>query len=120
MSNPFDEVIESIRTAGYHNQRLEAHSDLVSNGLFRDLLTRCPFISHDYEEKAVNKWINVPAPGTTRGRKIDLFVGEPGPDNTADVGKVRICVENKSVITAHRNKTNRLDDLTKVLGAIYR
>jgi hypothetical protein len=120
MSTPFDEVIEAIRTAGYHNQRLEGHSDLVSTGIFKDLLARCPFIASDFETKVVNKWVNVPAPGTTRGRKIDLFVGENGKSLQPDVSKVRIGIENKSVITAHRNKTNRLDDLTEVLGAIHR
>jgi hypothetical protein len=33
--------------------------------------------------------------------------------------KVRIALENKSVITAHRNRTNRFDDLSKVLAAIH-
>jgi hypothetical protein len=120
MPTPFDDVIDSIRTAGYHNHRLEGHSDLVSTGLFRDLLARCQFISKDFDAKIINKWVNVPAPGTTRGRKVDLFVGEDVASHIPDVSKVRICVENKSVVTAHRNKTNRLDDLEEVIGAIHR
>jgi len=32
---------------------------------------------------------------------------------------VRIAVENKSVITAHRNRTNRFDDLSKSYPAIH-
>jgi hypothetical protein len=120
MPTPFDEVIEAIRVAGYHNQRLEEHSDLVSNGIFRDLRARCPLISADYNSKVIRNWSNVSAPGA-RGRKIDLFVGEArSEDEHPDVRYVRICVENKSVITAHRNKTNRLDDLGEVLGAIHR
>ena len=31
---------------------------------------------------------------------------------------MRIAIENKSVITAHRNRTNRFDDLKKVVAAI--
>jgi hypothetical protein len=120
MPTPFDDVIEAIRVAGYHNHRLEEHSDLVSQGLFRDLVERCPKIAEDFNAGVVNKWVNVPAPGVTRGRRIDLFVGEPDARGGPDVGRVRICVENKSVITAHRNKTNRLDDLEEVLGAIHR
>ncbi|MGQ0639493.1 MAG: hypothetical protein ACT4P6_01785 [Gemmatimonadaceae bacterium] len=32
---------------------------------------------------------------------------------------MRIAIENKSVLTAHRNRTNRFDDLRKVLAAIH-
>jgi hypothetical protein len=35
------------------------------------------------------------------------------------IDRVRIAIENKSVITAHRNRTNRFDDLRKVLAAIH-
>ena len=63
-------------------------------------------------------WKNVRAPGGRR-RKVDLFVGEPTLDGKPDVHTVRIAVENKSVITAHRNATNRFDDLREVLAAIY-
>ena len=117
---PFDAIIEAIRIAGYHNHRLEEHSDLVSEGIFHDLLEMCPKIAEDFKAQKIGRWFNVPAPGITRGRRIDLFVGEATPAGTADVNRVRIVVENKSVITAHRNKTNRLDDLEEVLGAIHR
>lgn len=120
MSTPFDEVIQAIKVAGFHNHRLEEHSDIVSRGIFRDLLTRCKKIRDDFASGRISKWENVPAPGVTRGRKIDLFVGEPGPGKEADVDRVRLVVENKSVLTAHRNKTNRLDDLEEVLGAVQR
>ena len=63
-------------------------------------------------------WINVRSPGD-RLRKIDLFVGEPGSGGEFYVPGVRIALENKSVITAHRNRTNRFDDLSKVLSAIH-
>lgn len=32
---------------------------------------------------------------------------------------MRIALENKSVITAHRNRTDRFDDLRKVLAAVH-
>lgn len=120
MANPCDEIIESIRAARFHNHRLEEHSDIISNGIFRDLVARCPLVAEDLRAGRIANWKNVPAPGATRGRKIDLFVGEPGPNGTPDVKRVRIVVENKSVITAHRNKTNRLDDLSEVLDAVQR
>ncbi len=66
----------------------------------------------------VQVWRNVSAPGD-RLRKVDLFVGEPGQGGLPDINKVRVALENKSVITAHRNRTNRFDDLKKVLGAIH-
>jgi hypothetical protein len=117
--NPFDDVIAEIRAAGFHNHRLERHSDLVSAGIFRDLVKACPQIAADYEAGAISCWYNVPAPGA-RGRKIDLAIGEPGPEGEWDPRGTRVCVENKSVTTAHRNKTNRLDDLDEVVGAIHR
>lgn len=119
VTNPFDEVIKAIRTAGYHNHRLEQHSDLVSAGIFRDLMKRCPQIATDYRSGLIARWYNVPAPGA-RGRRVDLFVGEPSPSGKYNARGARICVENKSVITAHRNKTNRLDDFNEVVRGIHR
>jgi hypothetical protein len=49
---------------------------------------------------------------------VDLFIGEPDPDGQPNPERVRLAMENKSVITAHRNSTNRFDDLSKVLGAV--
>ena len=65
----------------------------------------------------VRIWRNVASPGD-RERKVDLFVGEPDTRGNPDIGKVRIAVENKSVITAHRNRPNRFDDLSKVVAAV--
>jgi hypothetical protein len=118
VNTPFDEAIAAIAKARYHNHRLEGHSDVVSKALFDDLLSRCAPLKADVDAGVVKVWINVRAPGD-RLRKIDLFVGEPGPEGELHVPGVRIAVENKSVITAHRNRTNRFDDLSKVLGAIH-
>lgn len=118
MTTPFDEAIAAIATAGYHNHRLEGHSDVVSNALYNDLLERCAPLKADVDAGVVKVWINVRSPGDRR-RKIDLFVGEPAPDGELHIPGVRIAVENKSVITAHRNRTNRFDDLSKVLSAIH-
>ena len=115
---PFDEAIEEIRRAGYHNHRLETHSDTVSRGLIRDLQAVCDPLARDIADGVVQVWENVSSPGD-RGRKVDLFVGEPGTDGGPDINKVRIAIENKSVITAHRNRTNRFDDLRKVLAAVH-
>src|SRR3989442_11239341 len=60
-------------------------------------------------------------PYTTLFRSIDLLVGEPRADgNSPDLAKSRIFVENKSVVTAHRNKDARYDDLNESLQVLHR
>lgn len=54
-------------------------------------------------------------------RKLDLVVAEPTAKTCeADLTRVRLCVENKSVVTAHRNRTNRYDDLSDLVGVLHR
>ncbi|NUQ12580.1 MAG: hypothetical protein HUU26_09700 [Gemmatimonadaceae bacterium] len=118
MTTPFDEAVSAIAQARYHNHRLETHSDTVSRGLVRDLRLRCPALKADLDAGVVKVWYNVAGPGD-RLRKVDLFVGVPDADGKPDIHQCRIAVENKSVITAHRNRTSRFDDLKKVLGAIH-
>ncbi len=118
MTTPFDRAIAVIAEGRYHNHRLETHSDAVSDGLIEDLLAQCKPLREDVQRGVVKVWKNVSSPGD-RLRKVDLFVGEPGRDGEPDIQNVRVALENKSVITAHRNRTNRFDDLKKVLGAIH-
>jgi hypothetical protein len=119
MPTPFDEVIEKIKERGYHNQRLEEHSDIVGNGILSDLISSCGPLKKDFDENKVKSWLNVHAPGA-RGRKIDLLIGEPDPNGDPDLNNIRICIENKSVITAHRNSYARFDDLNETLQVIHR
>jgi hypothetical protein len=119
MGTPFDEFIDDIKRTRYHNHRLELHSDVVSRGILRDLTNSCDSFREDLDSGKIRYWINVNAPGD-RGRKIDLFIGEPAAKGSSpDLEKVRVVVENKSVITAHRNRTNRFDDLKKALESIH-
>jgi hypothetical protein len=118
VTTPFDEAIAAVAQARYHNHRLETHSDTVGDGLFRDLCAICEPVRRDFADGVVKVWKNVSAPGDRR-RKVDLFVGEPDADGGPDIHKVRLALENKSVITAHRNATNRFDDLGKVLAAVH-
>lgn len=118
MTTPFDEAVAAIAAARYHNHRLEAHSDTVSDGIVRDLSVTCAAFHDDLRSGVVRVWKNVSSPGD-RQRKVDLFVGEPDAEGKPDIQRVRIAVENKSVITAHRNRTNRFDDLRKVLSAVH-
>lgn len=119
MRTPFDDVVDQITRSRYHNHRLEGHSDTVSRGLLRDLTERCETLRQDRESGAVRDWLNVRAPGA-RQRKIDLLVGEPDTKENPNLDRVRICVENKSVITAHRNRDARFDDLNEALNVLHR
>ncbi len=119
-TTPFDQVMKAIRQAGYHNHRQPVHSDIVSEGVLQDLLRRCDPLKRDYDDGAIKHWLNVSAPGG-RGRRLDLFVGEPDPKTGGPaIEGLRIGVENKSVMTAHRNRTSRFDDLSETLDAVYR
>jgi hypothetical protein len=118
MHTPFDEVIENIVAEHYHNHRKQIHSDIVSRGIFRDLMQKCPELKQDVDNKVVKSWLNVKSP-THRKRKMDLLIGEPDSSGKPDLQKVRICIENKSVITAHRNRDARFDDLHEVLQGLH-
>jgi hypothetical protein len=119
MSTPFDKVIERIAALGYHNHRLEGHSDIVGHGIVEDLRKHCKPFRQDLESGAIGTWLNVRAPGA-RGRKIDLFIGEPQRgENVPNISKLRICVENKSVVTARRNRGSRFDDLNETMNVVH-
>ncbi len=119
MKTPFDYAIDDIKRRRYHNHRLETHSDIVSRGFIYDLVGLCTPLREDLLTGRVFWWTNVKAPGN-RGRKIDLVVGEPDDRGKYDSKRIRLALENKSVVTAHRNRDNRFDDLKKSLEAIHR
>lgn len=118
MNTPFDRALTEIALARYHNHRQETHSDVVSDRIFKDLLEVCEPLRTDVGEGIVRHWLNVSAPGD-RLRKADLVVGEADAVGHPRIDRIRIAIENKSVITAHRNRTSRFDDLRKVLAAIH-
>lgn len=119
MSTPFDEVVHEIRARGFHNHRLEDHSGTVSRGILRDLRAMCEPFQRDFTGGCTREWLDFPSPGG-RARKLDLVVAEPGTEaGGPDLGRLRLCVENKSVVTAHRNRTNRYDDLSDVVGVLH-
>ncbi len=96
---------------GYHNHRKPEHSDIVSRGIWADLLSSCEEIAEDHDKGKIQPWLDQPAPDL-QGRKADLLVCEVGEaTGVPDLSRVRICLENKSVITAHRNKGERFRDL---------
>lgn len=120
MTTPFDEVVDEIKTRGFHNHQLEEHSGTVSRGILRDLLATCEPFKRDFTGGRIRDWLDFPSPGG-RARKLDLVVAEPDAGTREpDLERLRLCVENKSVITAHRNRTNRYDDLSDLLGILHR
>jgi len=120
MTTPFDAVVAEIERQRYHNHRLELHSDRISEGFFQDLQGRCGAFEGDVLGGVVKKWLNYPAPGA-RNRKIDMLVAGPaGRPDTPNLEEMRLCLENKSVITAHRNRDARFDDLNEALTVLHR
>ncbi len=115
---PIDDVIEEIRAQGYHNHRLEGHSSTVSRGILHDLQETCEPFRQDIEADLIQAWLDLQSPAG-RARKLDLIVAEPGKAGKPDLNHLRLCIENKSVITAHRNRTNRYDDLSDLVGVIH-
>ncbi|MGQ0650251.1 MAG: hypothetical protein ACT4P7_22145, partial [Gemmatimonadaceae bacterium] len=91
MNTPFDAAVAAITWARYHNNRLESHSDIVSDGIVADLKAACAPFREDLESGVVQIWRNVSSPGD-RERKVDLFVGEPNEHGRPDIAKVRIAV----------------------------
>jgi hypothetical protein len=118
MTTPFDAVIAQIKLRGFHNQRLEGHSDIVSEGILDDLRKRCAPFGADFAAGRITSWLNVRTPGA-RNRKIDLLVGEADAGGNPDLERLRLCVENKSVTTAHRNQYARFDDLNEALQVLH-
>ena len=111
MNTPFDRVILDIVERGYHNHRKETHSDIASTGIWEDLLAHSSDIKQDYGMHSIDHWLNRPAPDLQK-RRADLLVCEIDEQtDVPDISRVRICLENKSVVTAHRNKGERFRDL---------
>jgi len=118
MATPFDKVVQEIRVSGYHNHRKEEHSDTVSQGIIDDLTKECAPLRNDFESGRVRTWYRAKSP-SARGRKGDALVGEAVERGSPDLDKVRIFIENKSVVTAHRNWSSRFDDLNQAMRDMH-
>lgn len=119
MTTPFDDVMWRIRERGFHNHRLEDHSEAMSRGILKDLREKCAPFNADFSARVIREWLDFPSPGG-RARKLDLVVAEPDPNSgKPELSRLRLCIENKSVVTAHRNRTNRYDDLSDVVGVLH-
>ncbi|MCA1814541.1 MAG: hypothetical protein LC624_11425 [Halobacteriales archaeon] len=128
---PFDDHAARADANGFHNHRDNSHSDLISDGITRDLRAMCEPLRRHLDEGVVGAWKNQPNPWG-RKRNTDLVVAEPaarvgvpiGPTAwrgaasvrglRPDSARIRVVVEHKSVITAHRNRSARHDDLNNL------
>jgi len=120
MNTAYADLIHRIEERGFHNHRLEDHSEAISRGILHDLCATCEPFADDFAEGRVKEWLDFPSPAG-RSRKLDLVVAEPDLDRgRPDLTHLRLCVENKSVVTAHRNRTNRYDDLSDLVGVLHR
>lgn len=120
MQTAFDDVIAAILERRYHNHRLEGHSAAMSQGILRDVRAVCVPLNDAFVSGGLRAWLDYPSPGG-RARKLDLAVAEPVQESgLPDLSRLRLCIENKSVITAHRNRTNRYDDLSDLYGVLHK
>ncbi len=120
MNTAFDDVIASISERHFHNHRLEGHSAAMSRGILRDVRAICPPLEDAFASERLGEWLDYPSPAG-RARKLDLAVAERIDESgLPDLSRLRLCIENKSVVTAHRNRTNRYDDLSDLLGVLHR
>jgi hypothetical protein len=120
MNTAYADLIRRIEERGFHNHRLEDHSAAISRGILKDLCDTCEPFAGDFSTGRIREWLDFPSPAG-RARKLDLVVAEPDQDEgRPDLGHLRLCIESKSVVTAHRNRTNRYDDLSDLVGVLHR
>lgn len=116
MASPFDPILDNIISAGYHNQRKEGHSDALVRQIVKDLDTHCEAFAIDRKAGVIREWLNEKA---FDGRTTDLLIGAADDNGRPDLRNVRIIIENKSVITAHRNKNARFQDIEREMRASH-
>lgn len=127
MPTPFDRILQRIHRRGYHNHRLEDHSDLLTDQIVSDLADRCQAFAEDQARPRFRGWHNVQA---ADGRNTDFIFGPVRADgpanlfgdarvNQPDLSDVRLLIEHKSVITAHRNRHARVQDIEREMRATY-
>lgn len=123
-----------VNHVGYHNHRVNTHSDIISDGILQDLWKHCSAIHADLKLGRVGYWKNQKI-NWGRGRVTDVVVAEPTIQGTKEsrkqiefdwhgaanikgakpnLQKLRIVIEHKSVVTAHRNRDARHDDLNNM------
>jgi hypothetical protein len=112
-TNPFDLHASLVNQIGFHNHRVNTHSDIISDGIISDLKLASKSFSSDLESKRIAPFKNQPNPWG-RGRNTDLIIAKPLDKSQPLSSHIRVIMEHKSVITAHRNRDARHDDLFNI------
>lgn len=130
-STPFDEHARRVVAAGYHAHRGSTHSDVISERILADLVEVCPALKEDLHAAKVGCWLNIKIPFHEGTWDADLVVAEAdeasiegkliqtghtqgiaaAKGSKPDGNKLRLVIEHKSVVTAHRNRGNRFKEL---------
>lgn len=114
---PYDFIVEAIEASGYHNHRGESHSDALCDRLFIDLMEHCPAFREDAKGGEIKQWLNVEVPGMNH--KADMMICDTNGPDEPSFDRARLCLENKSVITAHgKNRKNRHGNLYEFANVI--
>lgn len=129
--SPFDEHARRVATSGYHAHRGSTHSDVISERILDDIVKKCPALREDLLAAKVGCWLNIKIPFHEGTWDADLVIAEADDgsisDKTIEKGKanglaavkgakpdgnaLRLVIEHKSVVTAHRNRGNRFKEL---------
>lgn len=121
--------MEYLNEIGFHHPRTaKEHSTELSRHMVNDLYQSCPSVRSDADEGTIAFDLDVKIKVGDRSHVTDLVIGEPVTHGLPSHGlaqselhpsKYRIAIEHKSVITAHRNRLNRLRDLNEFAEYMY-
>ena len=112
-ATPFDLHASLVNRIGFHNHRVNTHSDVISDGIIEDLKIASKTFASDLESQRIGCFKNQPNPWG-RGRNTDLIIAKPLTKSKPSPSQIRVIIEHKSVITAHRNRDARHDDLFNI------
>lgn len=133
----FDKLMNYLNEEkGFHHPRAaQSHSDQLSKFIIEDLLMNCHEIREDARNREISFDLNVNVAADISDHIIDLVIGDLNRNirakglfrtNNFEIvqsspleNRYRILIEHKSVITAHRNKKNRLRDLKEFASHSY-
>jgi hypothetical protein len=128
----FSDLIDFIRNERIHHPRTGVHSDILSKGLLNDLCRVSDVFLNHAEEGEICYKLNMKIEDASRHHVVDLVIGRPrnkgqlqakseqlagdGPlcQCVGELVETRIIIENKSLVTAHRNVFNRTRILTDI------
>ena len=113
---PFTQILDAIREKGYHDHRSNSHSNLLTERMVADLAATCPSFVADRAANRFREWRNTLGPDR---RNTDLLIGAANADGSPGLRNVRILIEHKSVVTAHRNRNAHYQDIEREMLATH-